>query len=83
MKTQPSPRPGHGLAGPPEHRGFVPNLLYVDYCEFARVSDVALFATGTPFFEAIESPVVPRSGIEPPTSGFSIRPLIAPFIVTK
>lgn len=33
----------------PNIRGFIPNLLYVDYCEYARVSDVALFANGTPF----------------------------------
>lgn len=32
----------------PNRHGFVPNLLYVDYCEFARVTDVALFANGTP-----------------------------------
>jgi hypothetical protein len=33
----------------PNIRGFIPNMLYVDYCEFARVSDVALFANGTPY----------------------------------
>lgn len=32
----------------PNASGQVPNLLYVDYCEFARVTDVALFANGTP-----------------------------------
>lgn len=33
----------------PNDHGQIPNLLYVDYCEFARVSDVALFANGTPY----------------------------------
>ena len=32
----------------PNQYGEVPNLLYVDYCEFARVTDVALFTNGTP-----------------------------------
>jgi len=32
----------------PNPRGFIPNVLYVDYCEFARVTDVALFVNGTP-----------------------------------
>lgn len=33
----------------PNVYGQIPNLLYVDYCEFARVTDVALFANGTPY----------------------------------
>lgn len=33
----------------PNRYGQIPNLLYVDYCEFARVTDVALFANGTPY----------------------------------
>lgn len=41
---------GSAMAGQdiPNSYGFVPNLLYVDYCEFARVTDVALFANRTP-----------------------------------
>jgi hypothetical protein len=33
----------------PNDHGQIPNLLYVDYCEFARVTDVALFANGAPY----------------------------------
>jgi hypothetical protein len=33
----------------PNPAGQIPNLLYVDYCEFARVTDVALFANGVPY----------------------------------
>lgn len=32
----------------PNSHGMIPNLLYVDYCEFARVTDVALCANGEP-----------------------------------
>lgn len=32
----------------PNSHGQIANLLYVDYCEFARVTDVALAANGTP-----------------------------------
>ena len=32
----------------PNASGYDPNILYVDYCEFARVTDVALYANGAP-----------------------------------
>ncbi|HYI10489.1 MAG TPA: hypothetical protein VEK57_15620 [Thermoanaerobaculia bacterium] len=33
----------------PNDHGQIPNVLYVDYCEFARVTDVALSANGAPY----------------------------------
>jgi len=32
----------------PNAKGFYPNIIYVDYCEFARATDVVLYANGTP-----------------------------------
>jgi hypothetical protein len=32
----------------PNEDGYYPNIIYVDYCEFARATDVVLYADGTP-----------------------------------
>lgn len=32
----------------PNASGFYPNIIHVDYCEFARATDVVLYANGTP-----------------------------------
>jgi hypothetical protein len=39
----------------PNANGFYPNIIYVDYCEFARATDVVLYANGAPTVTAAKT----------------------------
>jgi hypothetical protein len=62
----------------PNDDGYYPTIIYVDYCEFARATDVVLYANGTPVAAAARL-AIKKSGVddepsrpqlvEPPPSG--------------